>query len=99
MRNGFTETAAWSPSSNFYRMKAWGGRYVAKSVANELTTTKRIVTEKVEKIIKLLTVPAPLTLFEARVGQFVPRYHTLVYTFHRSRARLTKIGDFVSFSI
>ena len=49
MRNGFTETAAWSPSSNFYRMKAWGGGYVAKSVANKLTTTKRIVTEKVEK--------------------------------------------------
>ena len=56
MRNGFTETAAWSPSSNFYRMKPWGGRYVAKSVANELTTTKRIVTEKFEKISVYLNV-------------------------------------------
>ena len=40
-----------------------------------------------------------LTLFEARVGQFVPRYHIFVYSFHRSRARLTKIGDFVSLTI
>ena len=41
----------------------------------------------------------PLTLFEARVGQFVPHHHTLVCSFHRSRARLIKIGDFVSLTI
>ena len=29
-----------------------------------------------------------LTLFEARVGQFVPHHHTLVCSFHRIRARL-----------
>ena len=40
-----------------------------------------------------------LTLFKARVGQFVPRHQTCVCSFNRSRARHTKIGDFVSFPI
>ena len=34
-----------------------------------------------------------LTLFQARQGQFDPQYHAYVFTLHKSRARLTKIGD------
>ena len=40
-----------------------------------------------------------LTLFEARQGQFDPQHHTYVCSFYSNRARLTKIGDFVSLTI
>ena len=40
-----------------------------------------------------------LTLFQARQGQFDPQHHTYVCSFYSNRARLTKIGDFVSLTI